>query len=261
MLDLKLDDMYQKAYIRAKCLKGLFIHDISNLFHIISNSLELCDNFIKEGFRIGEVQEYFKLIEEQVNRGKILVRNIKNLSELEEFEMLLEPIYLFENLKNAIQFVQINFSKREVSIEINSEIEMIYVMANDLLVDVFENILMNSIIYNKNNIVRIEVSISEINECRRKFIKIEFKDNGIGIEDVRKKEILQEKHEKSENSRGMGIGLSLVAKLINLCQGKMWIEDRIRGDPSKGSNFIILLPKATQKESFYHIYQRKFKLD
>ncbi len=261
MQELKIEDMYQKAYIRANCLKGLFIHDISNLFHIISNSLELCENFLKEGFRIGEILEYFKLIEEQVNRGKILVRDIKNLSELDEYEIPLEPIDLFENLKSAIQFVQANFPKRDVRIEINSEIKIIYVLANDLLVDIFENILMNSIIYNKNDIVHIEVSISELNEFNKEFIKIEFKDNGIGIEDTRKKEILQEKHKKSENSKGMGIGLSLAAKFINLCEGRMWIEDRIRGYSSKGSNFVILIPKATQKELFYHIYQRKLKID
>ncbi|MFX1554943.1 MAG: sensor histidine kinase, partial [Promethearchaeota archaeon] len=144
---------------------------------------------------------------------------------------------------------------------INSEIKIIYVLANDLLVDVFENILMNSIIYNKNDIVHIEVSISELNEFNKEFIKIEFKDNGIGIEDTRKKEILQEKHKKSENSKGMGIGLSLAAKFINLCEGRMWIEDRIRGYSSKGSNFVILIPKATLKELFYHIYQKKLKID
>ncbi|MFX1470547.1 MAG: sensor histidine kinase [Promethearchaeota archaeon] len=257
MLDLTIEEMYQNAYIRAKCFKGLFTHDISNLFHIISNSLELCENLLKKGVRLEEILEYFRLIEEQVNRGKKLVRNIRSLSELEESEMPLEPIDLFENLKSAIRFVQVNFPKRDINIEINSETELMYVIANNLLVDVFENILMNSIVYNKNEIVHIEISISEVN----KFIKIEFKDNGIGIDDARKKEILQERHKKSENSKGMGIGLSLAAKLINLCEGKMWIEDRIRGDSSMGSNFVILIPKATQKELFYHLYQRNLKME
>jgi signal transduction histidine kinase len=260
MQDLKIEDMYQEAYIRAKCFKGLFTHDVSNLLQIISNSLELCENLLIEGFRIEEILEYFKLIEEQVNRGKQLVRNVRNLSDLEEFEMPLEPIELFENLKNAIQFVQANFPKRTIKVDINSETEIIYVIANNLLIDVFENILMNSVVYNKNDLIYIEISISEIKEFSRNFIKIEFRDNGIGIEDARKKEILQESHEKSENSKGMGIGLSLVAKFINLCEGRMWIEDRIKGDSTKGSNFVILIPKTTQKELFYHIYERKLKM-
>jgi signal transduction histidine kinase len=259
MQNLEMEDMYQQAYIRAKCFKGLFTHDISNLFHVISNSIELCQSLLKEGISTEEILDYFKLIEEQVNRGKKLVRNIRNLSELEESKMPLEPIDLYENLINAIQFVKNSYPKREIDVEIKSESEKIYVIANDLLLDVIENILINSIDYNKNDIVEIEVSISEIREFRKNFMKIEFRDNGIGIDDMRKIEILQEGHKKSKNSKGMGLGLSLAARLINLYQGTMWIEDRVMGDSSKGSNFIILIPKATLKESSFHINKRKLQ--
>ncbi|MFX1380227.1 MAG: sensor histidine kinase [Promethearchaeota archaeon] len=257
MQELEIDNMYQKAYIRAKCFKGIFTHDISNLFHTISNSLELIEILLKDGIKKEEILEYFRLIAEQINRGKKLVRNIKSLSELEEDEMPLEPIDLFETIRNAIEFIQVNFPKRKVVIEVLTEAKAIIVIANDLLLDVFENILMNSIIYNRNETVHIELLISEMNEFGRNIIKLEFKDNGIGIDDEKKEEILQERHEKSNNSKGMGLGLSLAAKLINLCEGRMWIEDRINGDSSQGSNFVILIPKAMQEELYYPIYQQK----
>jgi len=241
---MQIDNTYDKVYIRAKCFKGLFTHDISNLFHSISNAFELCVMLLKEGTRNEDILEYFKLIEEQINRGKKLVRNFRKLSELEESVMPLEPIDLLKNLNNAVRFAQANFPRRRIEIKINSEGKTIYVSANDLLLDVFENIFINSIRYNKNELVQIEVSISEIIELNKKFTKLEFKDNGIGIEAAIKYEILQEGHRKSKESKGMGIGLSLVAMLINLWEGKMWIEDRIRGDSSKGSNFIITIPKA-----------------
>jgi len=41
----------------------------------------------------------------------------------------------------------------------------------------------------------------------------------------------------------MGIGLSLVSKIIQIFNDKIWVEDRIKGDYTKGSNFITLLPK------------------
>ncbi len=255
MQELEMENMYQKAYIRVKCFKGLFTHDISNLFHTISNSLELCQMLLKEGIETEEILEYFKLIEEQINRGKKLVKNIRNLSELEESEMPLEPIDLFETLKNAVHYIRTNFSNRIVHIEINSETEETCVLANELLLDVFENILMNSIVYNRNNKVYIDVSITEVMELRSHFIQLEFKDNGIGIDDTRKKEILQENPRKSKNSRGMGLGLSLAAKLIDLYEGKMWIEDRIKGESSKGSNFVILIPKTTQSELTFYAFQ------
>jgi len=42
---------------------------------------------------------------------------------------------------------------------------------------------------------------------------------------------------------GMGLGLSLVAKIVKSYNGKIWVEDRIRGDYTQGSNFVIILPE------------------
>jgi signal transduction histidine kinase len=244
MQKLEMGDSYNKALLKTKCVNGLFSHDISNLFHSLSNAFELCLILLKKEIRNEDILEYFKLIEEQINRGKKLVRDFRKLSELEDSMMPLEPIDLLKILNNAVKFVQVIFSNRKIRISINSKEKRIHVMANDLLLDVCENIFINSVNYNKNQTVQIEVSISEILEVNKKFIKLEVKDNGVGIAEKRKYEILQEDSIKSEESKGMGIGLSLVAMLINLYKGKMWIEDRIRGDSSKGSKFIILIPKA-----------------
>ncbi|MFX1302085.1 MAG: PAS domain S-box protein [Promethearchaeota archaeon] len=235
---------YRRAYNRAKCYKGLFTHDISNMFHTIGNSIDLCDTLLKEGVKNIDMLEYFDVIEQQINRGKKLINNIRNLSEIEESEMPLEPTEVFEKLKSAVQFVKINFQKREITINIESDLDEIYVLANDLLLDVFENIVINSVLYNKNEPIEIEISISKLRENNKPYIKFEFKDNGIGINDDRKSLIFIENYKKRTGSKGMGLGLSLVAKLIDLCEGKIWVEDRIKGDYTQGSNFVILIPEV-----------------
>ncbi|KKN15764.1 hypothetical protein LCGC14_0982630 [marine sediment metagenome] len=40
----------------------------------------------------------------------------------------------------------------------------------------------------------------------------------------------------------MGLGLSLVKKIVEGYDGKIWIEDRITNNHLKGSNLIILIP-------------------
>jgi len=235
---------YRKAYNRANCFKGLFTHDISNMFHTIGNSIELCDTLLKEGVKNKDMIDYFDVIEQQITRGKKLIKNIRNLSEIEESEMPLVPTEVFDKLRNAIQFVKVNFQKREITFKIVSDLDEIYVLSNDLLLDVFENILINSVHYNKNEPIKIEINISRLIENEKPYIKLEFKDNGIGINDNRKSLIFMENYKKRTGSKGMGLGLSLVAKLLDLCEGKIWVEDRVKGDYTQGSNFIILIPEV-----------------
>jgi len=82
-------------------------------------------------------------------------------------------------------------------------------------------------------------------ENYNRYIKLEVKDNGLGIEDSQKEKIFQGMQYQSRLSKGMGIGLSLVSKLIDLCGGKIFVEDRIKGDYSQGTNFILMIPEAT----------------
>jgi signal transduction histidine kinase len=56
--------------------------------------------------------------------------------------------------------------------------------------------------------------------------------------------IFQKGHKKDKNVRGMGIGLSLVKKIIESYNGEIWVENRIQNDKSQGSNFIMLIPEA-----------------
>ena len=96
--------------------------------------------------------------------------------------------------------------------------------------------------YNDNPIIEIQIRISKDKEIGKSFLKIEFLDNGIGIPDNRKERILSNVSEGKKRVKGMGIGLYTVNKIIKNYQGKILVEDRINGDPSKGSNFIILIP-------------------
>jgi len=44
--------------------------------------------------------------------------------------------------------------------------------------------------------------------------------------------------------RGMGLGLSLVKKIIESYHGQIWVEDRVKGDSTRGSNFVLLIPEV-----------------
>lgn len=112
-----------------------------------------------------------------------------------------------------------------------------------VLLDVFENIFINSIRYNDNSVIEILIKISKLQKDGIRFLKMEFMDNGTGISDDRKKIIFQKGYKKEKQSKGMGLGLSLVKKIIESYNGQIWVEDKIEGDFTKGSNFIVLIPE------------------
>jgi len=62
------------------------------------------------------------------------------------------------------------------------------------------------------------------------------------VPDDRKDIIFKKGNRELKGDKGMGLGLSLVSKIINSFNGKIWVEDKIKGDYRKGSNFIIILP-------------------
>ena len=132
--------------------------------------------------------------------------------------------------------------------EINTEYKFIYILGNDLLQDVFENILINSIVHNNNRKITISILISEFEEKEVRYYKLEFIDNGVGIEDSRKEKVLYRIDPDSNITFGMGLGLSLVRQIITNYSGKILIKDAVEGNSSRGTNVILLIPKINGRE-------------
>jgi signal transduction histidine kinase len=119
-----------------------------------------------------------------------------------------------------------------------------FTYANELLQDVFENVLINGIKYNENPNIEISIGISKQEIDGTNYFRFEFIDNGIGVAEHRKEVIFMSGNRELKGSKGMGLGLSLVNKILQIFKGKIWVEDRIKGDYTKGSKFIILLPEV-----------------
>ena len=43
-----------------------------------------------------------------------------------------------------------------------------------------------------------------------------------------------------------GIGLSLVSRILEIYNGKIWVEDKVKGEYSQGSKFVVLIPEADE---------------
>lgn len=238
------EDKYREAYERANLYSYLVAHDVNNLLFVIKSAQELSSRYFNSTENLNQLKELYEIINEQIARGVKLVSNVGKLSKIDDSEASLKKININNLLEEAIKYVKQSFQTKYLQVNINLGDTELYVNANDLLLDVFENLLINSIRHNNNSNVEIYIKASKFYKNNEKLIKFEFKDNGRGIRDERKSIIFAKGKDIKKKTEGMGLGLSLVKKIINSYYGKIWVEDRFKGDFKKGSNFIFLIPEA-----------------
>ncbi len=235
------EENYKKAYNRVNFYKDLFTHDINNVLNNISIAMKLFTEYVDN---IENRNTYLNIMDEVVKRGKLLVNNVRKLSQLEEKEISVEPIDFLDVLIKTIEFTKQNFKTKEISIQTNILVSHCMIFGNELLSDVFENLLINAIGHNVNPVIYILIRVSKEKRGEANYIKFQFIDNGIGIEDERKEKIFDGEYISERKTKGMGFGLSLVKKILLSYNGFIRVENKDKRDFSRGSNFIILIPEA-----------------
>ena len=237
---------YKKAYDKADFYKDLLAHDVSNIFNNINASVQLMEIWQEEYAMSVNERKMVDIIKQQLDRGASLISNVRKLSDLEENEINLKSLDVELILKKAIDNTRSRFQDRDIDINLNLVKKPPKIVGGELLIDAFENILINGAIHNESEPVKIWIEISETSRDNNKLVKIQFKDNGIGIIDSRKESIFERDYPKDRSTGGMGIGLSLVNTILKSYGGQIWVENRVDGDRMQGSNFITLLKQAQQ---------------
>lgn len=112
---------------------------------------------------------------------------------------------------------------------------------------VFENLITNAIKFiGENTQPRVEVGWYE-DKAGNKYVFF-VKDNGIGIESAYHGKIFDIFQQLGEipNPEGTGVGLSIVKRIINRNQEKIWVES----NKGKGSTFYFTVKKPTKQGSY-----------
>jgi len=237
---------YRDAYNSSNLYKDLFTHDINNIFQNILSSIELCKVYREDPEKLLELEEIENLVIEQILRATMLVSNVQHLSELENYELSFFSIEVKEVLKKAINFVRKSFPSKKIDIGTEFIQNEYKVIANELLQNAIENLLFNAVKHNKNEHIEIKVKLSKEESIDQSLLKLEIIDNGVGIPDLMKAKIFHreyKKYQKYSHPSGIGLGLLFTKKVIESFNGVIKVEDRIEGDSTQGSNFIIIIPE------------------
>jgi two-component system CheB/CheR fusion protein len=110
---------------------------------------------------------------------------------------------------------------------------------------VFLNLVNNAVKFSsKNNKARPRVDVGYAAESE--FHKFYVKDNGIGIDPKYHNQIFDifKRLHSAEEYDGTGAGLSIVKRVIDDHNGKIWIES----EAGKGATFCFTIPKELKKK-------------
>jgi PAS domain S-box-containing protein len=234
----QMEETIRESLHRSELLLDLMSHDLTNMNQMTLSSMELMlmDKNLPE-----RAHRYGKLAEEQIRRSTRLISNVKKLTALRKKKLHLEKVDIGSLLETAISHLREDFPQRDIEVNFKSQKGKWFVGgANELLYDLFYNILNNAVKFDRHEKAIVDVDISSNDE----FWRLEFRDRGPGIPDERKETVFLRARWKAKVVYGLGLGLALVRAIVERYRGRVWIEDKVKGKTEEGSNFIVLLPKA-----------------
>lgn len=222
-------------------LRGDFISNVSHEFKTPLASIQgfaklLQDDSLSDSDRC----EYTQIIIDETTRLSKLASNILNLSKLENQTTIANKtrFSLDEQIRKIILMLEPEWSKKNINLDI--ALDDIYYFGNEeLMGQIWQNIINNAIKFTPDNgVIKVQLYRTESN------ITVRISDNGIGISHEAKEKIFEKFYQgdHSRKTEGNGLGLALVKRIIDLCGGRIYVENLYEG----GVCFVVELPFIIQ---------------
>ena len=143
-------------------------------------------------------------------------------------------VWLCQIAKN-LWYDQCRKNKKNIDLEMDEDLTLPYYGNEELLQQVWLNLLNNAIKFTSKN-GRIEISGDSTEEG----IIVSISDNGIGMDKKTMERIFDKYYQNDSSSvaTGSGIGLAIVKRIVTLCGGNIQVASKI----NEGSTFTVNLP-------------------
>lgn len=179
-------------------------------------------------------KEYTDIIISESERLSNLSSNLLKLSELgnKGIGLKKEEIQLDEQIRDAILLLQNLWEKKNLELDLNLEC-LDFVGDKELMYQVWINLISNAIKYsNENGKLTINLNKSDM-------ITVEIIDEGVGMTKDEEEKIFLRfyKADKSRNTTGTGLGLTIVKEIVELHGGTISVQSEV----GKGSKFVVVL--------------------
>ncbi len=252
-LEKKVEHKTEEVFEKAKELKKAN-KELEDFIYIISHDLR--EPLFAIGGYISRLSKDYKNTCD--DKGKFYFKRIKVNTEImsEKIDEIMEVMkigrvtYELENndsgviVKDIVETLEDRIKGNKINVIIQDNLPVI-LCDEKRMKDVLSNLLANSIKFMGNDNQRqIKVGCDKNGD----YYKFYVEDTGIGIREEYKEQIFKVFKRLNEiETKGSGVGLSIVKKIVELHKGKIWIESPVKD--GRGSRFCFTIPISRKLDS------------
>lgn len=239
----EIDELIESYNKMAEELGGIemfrenFINSFSHEFKTPIVSIQgFAKQLKKENLSEEKKQEYIDIIISESKRLTNLSSNILMLTKIENQQIITDKteFSLDEQIRNSILLLEKQWTAKNIDFDIEMQ-EISYISNAEMLSQVWVNTIGNAIKFSPEGST-ISVKLFQSKDD----IRAEISDRGIGMDENTIRHIFERFYQgdKAHSAEGNGLGLPLVKRIVELCNGNI----RVESEYGKGTNFIVTLP-------------------
>lgn len=233
--------MLQKAYNKelesATKQKNFLLSVTHELKSPIASIHLITETLLKRKLPHEKVIELHNSIISESRRLEKLVNNILMATKLDhDYRYHFQPCSMDELVYHCVQRIKLQYPLANININYGYE-EIFFDADKEATESIITNLIENSIKYS-TEIPKVEINMDQNNDK----VILRVSDEGVGIPDTEKDQVKNQFYrignEETRKSKGTGLGLYIVNKIVVAHQGKFTIQD----NKPKGTIAIISLP-------------------
>jgi len=222
-----------------------FIHGVSHDLHEPIRTIvcfsELLKNHLNDN-QDKEIDFFINLIINSASRIKSFMNSVLSYTILNTTEKEFEWVETKDIFDHAVNNLNCMIRETQASIQYSLPMPKLYGDKNQLI-QVFQNLISNSIKYCSQQQPEIKINVNESDTEWQ----VSFQDNGIGIENkyFDKIFLMFKRIHSKEEYPGDGLGLSICKRIIEFHHGRIWLTS----EPGVGTTFYFTINKDLLKNN------------
>ncbi|NBB86972.1 MAG: PAS domain S-box protein [Bacteroidetes bacterium] len=181
------------------------------------------------------------LIRKNGKRLMDTLNSVLDLAQLESgsFRPALERVDVTDHAAQAADLFAETAAEKGITLQLDVPDEPLYVQADPSALDrVLVNLVSNACKFTPEGHVAVRAAAADGE------VHLQVVDSGIGIPEQAQEVIFDEFEQVSSglsrHFEGTGLGLAITRKLVDLMDGRIWVEST----PQEGSTFVVALPRS-----------------